>query len=67
MSDLLRTSLCDTHKALGGRMVPFAGWEMPVQYTSIVKEHAAVRTSVGLFDTGHMAACGSMAPPPRGS
>jgi aminomethyltransferase len=53
-ADLLRTTLCDTHKSLGGRMVPFAGWEMPVQYTSIVKEHAAVRTAVGLFDTGHM-------------
>ena len=51
---LKRTSLFDTHVAMGARMVPFAGWEMPVQYTSPLAEHAAVRTSAGLFDIDHM-------------
>jgi aminomethyltransferase len=55
MSDpLRRTSLYDSHVALGGRIVPFAGWEMPVQYTGIVDEHQAVRTAAGLFDVSHM-------------
>jgi aminomethyltransferase len=49
-----RTSLYDEHVALGGRLVPFAGWEMPVQYTGIVDEHVAVRTAAGLFDVSHM-------------
>jgi aminomethyltransferase len=48
------TSLHEDHVALGGRMVPFAGWEMPVQYTGIVDEHTAVRTAAGLFDVSHM-------------
>ena len=47
---LRRTSLYESHVALGGRIVPFAGWEMPVQYTGIVDEHQAVRTAAGLFD-----------------
>src|SRR5208337_396634 len=51
---LRRTSLYDEHVALGGRIVPFAGWEMPVQYTGIVDEHTAVRTAAGMFDVSHM-------------
>ena len=51
---LRRTSLYEEHVALGGRLVPFAGWEMPVQYTGIVDEHVAVRTAAGLFDVSHM-------------
>jgi len=49
-----RTSLYETHVALGARIVPFAGWEMPVQYTGIVDEHQAVRTAAGIFDVSHM-------------
>jgi glycine hydroxymethyltransferase len=49
-----RTALYETHKALGGRMVPFAGWEMPVQYTGVKEEHEATRTAAGLFDVSHM-------------
>lgn len=52
---LKRTPLADTHRALGGKMVPFAGWEMPVQYsTGIIAEHQAVRTGTGIFDVSHM-------------
>jgi aminomethyltransferase len=51
---LRRTSLYPQHVALGARIVPFAGWEMPVQYTGIVDEHQAVRTAAGLFDVSHM-------------
>jgi aminomethyltransferase len=47
--------LYDEHVALGARMVPFAGWEMPVQYAGIVEEHKAVRSSAGIFDASHMA------------
>ncbi len=54
-AELKRTPLADTHRALGGKMVPFAGWEMPVQYPAgILAEHAAVRTGVGIFDVSHM-------------
>jgi aminomethyltransferase len=49
-----RTPLYTTHRALGARFVEFGGWEMPVQYTSIVDEHVAVRERVGLFDVSHM-------------
>lgn len=49
-----RTPLCDTHRALGGRMVEFAGWEMPVQYTGVIDEHTAVRQRAGIFDVSHM-------------
>jgi aminomethyltransferase len=49
-----KTPLYDEHVRLGARMVPFAGWLMPVQYTSIVEEHQAVRTNVGMFDISHM-------------
>jgi aminomethyltransferase len=51
---LQRTPLDAAHRALGARMVPFAGWEMPVQYTSIIEEHRTVRSAVGLFDLSHM-------------
>ncbi|HXU81921.1 MAG TPA: hypothetical protein VN914_11030, partial [Polyangia bacterium] len=51
---LRRTTLFETHKALGGRMVPFGGWEMPVQYTGVLEEHLATRQAAGLFDVSHM-------------
>ncbi|ODA35465.1 glycine cleavage system aminomethyltransferase GcvT [Planctopirus hydrillae] len=50
----LATPLCDWHSTHGGRMVDFAGWNMPVQYKGIVDEHNAVRTAAGLFDISHM-------------
>jgi aminomethyltransferase len=50
----LKTPLCAWHQAHGGRMVEFGGWLMPVQYSSIVEEHQAVREGVGLFDISHM-------------
>jgi aminomethyltransferase len=51
---LRRTPLYDRHVAAGARLVPFAGWEMPVQYEGIKAEHVAVRTNAGLFDVSHM-------------
>ncbi len=51
---LKRTPLHDRHAAAGARLVPFAGWEMPVQYEGIRPEHVAVRTKVGVFDVSHM-------------
>ncbi len=51
---LLRTPLYEHHVALGARMVPFAGWEMPVQYEGVIPEHLAVRTDCGAFDVSHM-------------
>ena len=51
---LRRTPLYASHIALGARMVPFGGWEMPVQYSGIIEEHRAVRTRAGLFDVSHM-------------
>ena len=51
---LRRTPLFDRHVARGARMVPFAGWELPVQYAGIRPEHEAVRNGVGLFDVSHM-------------
>jgi aminomethyltransferase len=51
---LRRTPLYERHAALGARLVPFAGWEMPVQYASISEEHRSVRTSAGVFDVSHM-------------
>jgi glycine cleavage system T protein (aminomethyltransferase) len=51
---LLRTPLHDRHVALGARMVPFAGWEMPVQYEGVIQEHRAVRGDAGVFDVSHM-------------
>jgi glycine hydroxymethyltransferase len=51
---LRRTPLYEIHKSLGARMVPFAGWEMPVWYSSVMEEHLAVRQAAGLFDVAHM-------------
>lgn len=52
--ELKRTPLYDWHVSKGARIVPFAGWEMPVQYTGILEEHKATRTTAGLFDVSHM-------------
>ncbi|MCL4257995.1 MAG: glycine cleavage system aminomethyltransferase GcvT, partial [Anaerolineales bacterium] len=49
-----RTRLYDAHMALGAKIVPFAGWDMPLRYSSVREEHAAVRTAAGLFDVTHM-------------
>ena len=57
MADLQRTPLHAFHVAQGARMVPFAGWEMPVQYSGIIEEHLAVRRAAGLFDVSHMGEC----------
>ena len=54
MQTLLRTPLHARHLAAGARMVPFAGWEMPVQYEGVIPEHKAVRTDAGVFDVSHM-------------
>src|SRR6185437_12947816 len=54
MGELKRTALRDFHAAQGARLVDFAGWEMPVQYRSILEEHKAVRERAGLFDVSHM-------------
>ena len=51
---LLRTPLYERHVEAGGRMVPFAGWELPVQYEGVIAEHRAVRTDCGVFDVSHM-------------
>jgi aminomethyltransferase len=53
-TDLKRTPLHAEHVAEGARLVPFAGWEMPIQYTGIREEHLAVRNDVGVFDVSHM-------------
>src|SRR5881397_2839005 len=53
-SELRKTPLHARHRTSGARMVPFGGWEMPVEYSSIVDEHLAVRTRAGLFDVSHM-------------
>jgi aminomethyltransferase len=49
-----RTKFYDIHKSLGAKMTEFAGFEMPVQYSGIIREHLAVRSSVGVFDISHM-------------
>ncbi len=51
---LKRTPLWERHRALGGKMVPFGGWDMPVEYSGLTDEHRAVRTRAGLFDVSHM-------------
>ncbi len=51
---LKRTGLFETHRSLGAKIVPFAGWEMPVQYGSVQEEHLTVRRRAGLFDVSHM-------------
>ncbi len=53
-SPIKKTELNDVHQELGGKLVPFAGWEMPVRYSSVKEEHQAVRKSAGLFDVAHM-------------
>ena len=53
-ADVRRTPLFEEHRRLGAKLVPFAGWEMPVEYSGIVAEHLAVRTRAGLFDVSHM-------------
>ncbi len=57
-----RTPLYEAHLALGARMVDFAGWDMPVQYTSIAQEHQAVRSAAGIFDISHMGRFSFMGP-----
>ena len=54
MQTLRRTPLYDRHVSAGARLVPFAGWEMPVQYEGVIAEHRAVRTDAGVFDVSHM-------------
>src|SRR3954469_14834995 len=54
MQTLRRTPLYERHVAAGARMVPFAGWEMPVQYEGVAAEHRAVRNDCGVFDVSHM-------------
>lgn len=54
MCSLKRTPLFEEHRKLGAKIVPFAGWEMPIQYSGIIDEHNTVRTKVGLFDVSHM-------------
>ncbi len=54
MQVLQKTPLYEQHVALGARMVPFAGWEMPVQYEGVIPEHKAVRLDWGVFDVSHM-------------
>mgnify|MGYP000859640057 FL=1 len=53
-SNIQKTSLNENHKKRGAKMVSFAGWEMPIQYTQLKEEHHAVRKAVGLFDVSHM-------------
>src|SRR6187455_2576529 len=53
-ASLRTTPLHARHRASGARMVPYAGWEMPVEYSGITDEHMAVRTRAGLFDVSHM-------------
>src|SRR5687767_6409537 len=54
VDELKKTPLNARHRALGARMVPFGGWDMPVEYSGITEEHLAVRTRAGLFDVSHM-------------
>src|SRR6476469_8018627 len=53
-SPLKKTPLNDRHRSSGARMVPFGGWDMPVEYSGIVAEHMAVRQRAGIFDVSHM-------------
>lgn len=52
--DLRKTPLYETHQELGAKIIPFAGWELPVWYSSVLEEHQAVRNAAGLFDVTHM-------------
>src|ERR1700734_568342 len=51
---LKRTALFEEHKHLGGRLIDFGGWELPVQYSGVMDEHLACRSAAGLFDVSHM-------------
>ena len=62
-STLFRTPLYEDHKRLGAKIIPFAGWEMPVWYTSVVEEHLACRNAAGLFDVAHMGVLQAEGPP----
>jgi len=53
-TNLKKTPLNEEHRRLGAKMVPFVGWDMPVQYTGVIDEHMAVRTAAGIFDVSHM-------------
>jgi len=53
-ADLRKTPLHARHRASNARMVPYAGWDMPVEYTGITEEHLAVRSRAGVFDVSHM-------------
>lgn len=53
-TNLKKTPLNEEHRRLGAKMVPFVGWDMPVQYTGVIDEHIAVRTAAGIFDVSHM-------------
>lgn len=53
-SDSRRTPLYECHQHAGGKLVDFAGWKLPVQYSGLMEEHRAVRTAAGLFDVSHM-------------
>ncbi len=53
-SSLKTTPLTNTHKELGGKLVPFAGWKMPIQFQGVIQEHQCVRDGVGIFDVSHM-------------
>ena len=54
MSDYRKTKLYDSHQSLKAKLVPFSGFWMPLQYSSIIKEHHHVRSKCGLFDVSHM-------------
>jgi len=54
IQEIKHSPLEAAHVALGAKLVSFAGWNMPVQYTSIIDEHTAVRTACGIFDISHM-------------
>src|ERR1700722_19202245 len=51
---LKRTALFEEHQKLGGRLIDFGGWELPVQYSGVMDEHLTCRTAAGLFDVSHM-------------
>jgi aminomethyltransferase len=61
--NLRRTALHPVHKRLGAKMVDFGGWDMPVEYGGLIREHMAVRTGVGLFDVSHMGEIDIQGPP----
>jgi aminomethyltransferase len=63
-SPISLSPLHETHLRAGARMVPFAGWNMPVQYKGITEEHLTVRRACGIFDISHMGQFRVGAPPP---